>query len=55
MTKFGDWDPDFSDLAACPRIIRVVPGLSREIEGDGKTGLTLGQIRSVQLVGGACG
>ena len=43
-----DW---FADFAARQDVVAVVAGLRRQIERDGKPGLTLRQIRAVELVG----
>ena len=42
--------PDLADLAARQRVIGVVPGLGREVEGDREPGLALGEVPAVELV-----
>ena len=47
---FDDRDADLPDLAAREDVIRVVPGLRRQVEGDREAGLALGQVAPVELV-----
>ena len=44
-------DADLADLAARERMVAVIAGLGRQIEGDGKPGLALGEVRAVKAVG----
>ena len=50
-----DRDAHLADLAARERVIGVVSGLGREIEGDREPRLTLGEVGAVELVAGAGG
>src|SRR4029453_1143216 len=45
-----DRHADFADFAGRNRMVAVVAGLGRQIEGDGKAGLTLGQVLAVKRV-----
>jgi hypothetical protein len=46
-----DRDTDLADLAPGEDVVRVVAGLGRQVEGDRKPGLALGQVAAVELVG----
>ena len=48
-------DADLADLAARQRVVAVIAGLSRQIEGDRQAGLALGEILAVEPVGLAGG
>src|SRR5436853_5704202 len=50
-----DRHPDLADLALRERMIAVVAGLGRQIEGDGEAGLSLGQIFPIERIGIARG
>ena len=52
VAEMGDRHADLADLAAGERMVGVVAGLGRQIEGDRKPGLTLGEVLPVKLVGG---
>ena len=45
-----DRDADLADLAAGQRMVAVVAGLGRQIEGDRKSGLTLREVVPIELV-----
>jgi len=45
---------DFANLAAGQDVIGVIRGLRRQIEGDGQSGLALGQVAAIQLVRFLC-
>jgi uncharacterized cupin superfamily protein len=40
----GDRHADLADLALGERMVAVVAGLGRQIEGDGEAGLALGEV-----------
>ena len=42
--------PDLADLALGERMVGVVAGLGRQIEGDRKAGLALGEIFPIERV-----
>ncbi len=46
-------DADLADLAARERMVAVVAGLGRQIEGDGEAGLALGEIGAIELLDSA--
>src|SRR5688572_32865405 len=50
-----DRNPDLSDLALGELVIRVVAGLGREVECDGKAGLTLAQVLAIERIRFRCG
>ena len=50
VAEMGDRDADLADLAAGELVVRVVAGLGRQIEGDGKAGLALGEVAAVERV-----
>ena len=52
VAEMGDRHADLADLAAGERIVGVVAGLGRQVEGDRKAGLALGEVLPVELVGG---
>ena len=52
VAEMGDRHADLADLAAGERMVGIVAGLGRQIEGDRKPGLALGEVLPVQLVGG---
>ncbi len=54
-TEVRHGDADLADLAARERVVGVVAGLGREVERHRQPGLALGQVRPVELVGGARG
>ncbi len=43
-------DADLADLTAAERVLRVVAGLGRQVEGDREPGLTLRQVGAVERV-----
>ena len=43
-------DADLADLAARQQVVAVVAGLGRQVEGDGKAGLSLGEVLAIELV-----
>ena len=55
VAKMRDRHADLADLAARENVVAVVAGLRRQIEGDGETGLALGEIGAIELVGLAGG
>src|SRR4026209_1296844 len=52
VAKMGDRYADLADFTAGKRMVRIVAGLGRQVEGDRKPGLTLGEVLPVKLVGG---
>ena len=50
VADVGDRDADLADLAARQDVIAVEAGLGRQIEGDGESGLTLGEVLAIKLV-----
>ena len=50
VVDVADGHADLADLAAGERVIRVVSGLGREVEGHREARLPLGQVRPVELV-----
>ena len=52
VAEMGDGHADFADLAAGKRVIGVVAGLGRQVEGDRKPRLTLGKVLPVERVRG---
>ena len=50
LAEVRDRHADLADLAARERCVGVVAGLGREVEGHRQPGLTLRQVRPVQLV-----
>ncbi len=55
VPEVGDRHADLADLALRLQRVGVVAGLRRQVEGDGQARLPLGQVRPVELVGGAGG
>ena len=51
VAQVGHGDADFADLSGGLRGARVVASLCGQVEGDGESGLPLGQVGSVELVG----
>jgi len=51
VAQVRDRYADLSYFARGQWVIGVVPGLGRKIEGDGETGLALGEVGAVELVG----
>jgi hypothetical protein len=49
-----DRHADFADLALSERVIAVVSGLRRQVEGDRQSGLALAQIGAIERIRG-CG
>ena len=52
VAEVGDRHADLADLAPRQRVVGVVAGLGREVEGDRQPGLALGQVGAVELVRG---
>jgi hypothetical protein len=50
VAEMGDRHADFADLAAGGRVVGVVAGLGRQIEGDREAGLALGEIGAIEAV-----
>src|SRR5262249_22412643 len=50
VAQVGDRHADLADLALGERVIAVVAGLGRQIEGDRETGLTLGEVLAIERV-----
>ena len=50
VAEMADRDADLADLAARQRVVRVVPRLGREVEGDREARLALGEVQAVELV-----
>ena len=50
IAQVGHGYPDPTDLTSGQRVVRVVPGLRRQVEGDAQAGLTLGQVAPEQRV-----
>ena len=50
VAEMGHRHADLADLAARQRIVGVVAGLGRQVEGDRESGLPLGQVGPVQIV-----
>ena len=50
VAEMADRHADLADLARRQRMVGVVAGLGREIEGDGEAGLALGEIFPVQRI-----
>src|SRR5450432_221301 len=50
IAEMRDRHPDLADLAARERMIAVVAGLRRQVEGDRQAGLTLGQVLAIQRI-----
>src|SRR5262249_12597278 len=50
VAEVRDRYADLADLAFGERVIAVVAGLRGEIEGDGQSGLTLGEVLAVERV-----
>jgi hypothetical protein len=50
VAEMRDRHADLSDLARGERMIAVVAGLRRQIEGDGEAGLTLGEVLAIERV-----
>ena len=51
LAEVRDRHADLADLAARQRVVGVVAGLGRQVEGDREAGLPLGQVRPVERVG----
>src|SRR5262249_43962396 len=51
IAEMGDRYADLADLALSQRMVAVVSGLGGQIEGDGKPGLTLGEVLAIERVG----
>ena len=51
VADMGDRHADLADFAAGQRMIAVVAGLGRQIEGDGEAGLALGEIGAIEAIG----
>ena len=51
LAEVRDRDADLADLAAAERVVGVVAGLRRQVEGHRETGLALGQVGAVERVG----
>ena len=51
VAEMRNRDADLADLAARQRMVAVVAGLGRQIEGDRQAGLALGEIGAIKLVG----
>src|SRR5262249_18004508 len=45
-----DRNADLADFAAAERMVGVIPGLGRQIEGDRKAGLAFGEVFPVERV-----
>ena len=52
VAQMADRHPDLANLAPRQRMVRVVARLRRQVEGDGKPGLPLGEVLEIKLVGG---
>ena len=52
IAEMGDRYADLADLAARQRVVGIVAGLGRQVEGDREPGLALGEVAPVKLVGG---
>ena len=50
VAEMGDRHADLADLAAREHVVGVVAGLGRQIEGDRKAGLALGEVLAVERV-----
>src|SRR5262249_52763472 len=50
VVDVADRHPDLADLSGSHEVVRVVPGLSRKIESDAETGLSLRKVPAKQLV-----
>ena len=53
--RWRDGDADLADLAAGERVVAVVAGLGRQVEGDREAGLAAGEVRAVERVRGGGG
>lgn len=51
VADMADRHADLADLAAGQDMVGVVAGLGRQVEGDGKPGLALGQVGPIKGVG----
>jgi len=51
VAEMADRHADLADLALGKNVIAVVTGLGRQIEGDRKPGLALGEILPIERVG----
>jgi hypothetical protein len=51
VAEMRDRHADLADFAAGEAMVRVVAGLGRQIEGDRKPGLPLGQVPPVERIG----
>ena len=52
VADVADRDADLADLAAGQRVVAVVAGLGRQVEGDREAGLAAGEVRAVERVRG---
>ena len=50
VAEMGDRHADLADFARGERVVAVVAGLGRQIEGDGQAGLALAQVLAVERV-----
>ena len=50
IAEMGDGHADLADLALRQRMVAVEPGLGRQVEGDRKAGLALGEVLTVKPV-----
>ena len=55
VAQMVDRHADLADLAARQFVIAIIAGLRRQIEGDRKPGLPLGQIAAIKRVRGRGG
>ena len=51
LAEVRDRDADLADLAAAERVVGVVAGLGRQVEGDRQAGLALREVGAVERVG----
>src|SRR3546814_7889345 len=52
VAEVADRHADLADLALGERVVAVVAGLRRQVEGDGEPGLPARQVLAVERVGG---
>ena len=50
MAQMYNRDPDLPDLTPGPLVVRVVTRLGRQVEGDRKSGLALGEVGAIEPV-----
>ena len=55
VANMRDRDPNFADFAASERMVAVETGLGRQVKGNRKAGLSLGQVLSIEPIGFARG